>query len=266
MIRQLIAAGVVVLGATGAAQPPAGERLVKVYGDLATAERVAIIVPGSDTTAATFENSTHRPGGAARALLAEARRLDPGARVAVVAWLGYDSPATWSTDVLTEGAADDGARALRQEVTGLRARTSAPISLLCHSYGSVVCAKAAPGLPLADVALFGSPGTTRPTAAALTSGPADSSGPADASGGSWSSGGDAPRVWAGRQDRDWVSYVPDLKIGPFGFGGDPMDPAFGARLFATGPGGHSDYFTPGTASLRNLALITLGRAAEVSHG
>ena len=248
MIRRLIALGAVVLAATGSAQPPAGERLVKVYGDLATAERVAIIVPGSDTTVATFENSTSRPGGAARALLAEARRLDPGARVAVVAWLGYDSPATWSTDALTESAADDGARALRQEVTGLRARTSAPISLLCHSYGSVVCAKAAPGLPLADVALFGSPGTTRPTAAALTS------------------GGPIPKVWAGRGDHDWVSYVPDLKIGPFGFGGDPMDPAFGARIFATGAGGHSDYIASGTASLRNLALIALGRAAEVSHG
>ncbi|TDC03060.1 hypothetical protein E1267_27495 [Nonomuraea longispora] len=64
--------------------------------------------------------------------------------------------------------------------------------LLCHSYGSVVCAKAMPGLPVSDVA------------------------------------------------------------------------AFGARVFDAGSGGHSDYFAPGTASLRNLTMIALGRSGQVT--
>jgi hypothetical protein len=50
-----------------------------------------------------------------------------------------------------------------------------------------------------------------------------------------------------------------------GFGTDPMSPGFGARVFATGGGGHSDYFRPGSVSLRNLAWIALGDPAEVTR-
>jgi len=44
-----------------------------------------------------------------------------------------------------------------------------------------------------------------------------------------------------------------------------MDPAFGARMFATGSGGHSNYFKPGGISLRNLAYIALGDTAAVTR-
>ncbi len=58
----------------------AGQGLaVEVFGNLATATRVAILVPGSDTTLATFDSrGTASPGGGAAALAAEARKLDPG--------------------------------------------------------------------------------------------------------------------------------------------------------------------------------------------
>src|SRR5690606_34760969 len=146
--------------------PPAQSsgRLVRVYGDVAAADRVAVIVPGADITLDTFDTGSHRPGGAARALLAEASRQSPGTRLADVACLGYESPPTWSLDVLTDSAAREGARALRRTVTGLRRETRAPIALLCHSYGSVVCAKAAAtGLPVADLVLTASPGSEFPT-------------------------------------------------------------------------------------------------------
>ncbi|MEU7894779.1 alpha/beta hydrolase [Nonomuraea sp. NPDC049152] len=241
MVRKFLAGGALLLGVAAFAMPVSpGERLVKVYGDLATADRIAVIVPGSDTTAATFESGTHRPGGAARALLAEARRIEPGTRLAVVAWLGYDSPPMWSLSALTDVAAEGGARALRAQVLSM---PKVPVSLLCHSYGSVVCARAVPGLPVADLAVFGSPGM----------------------GGARTASAVGPRVWAGRGASDLIANVPHLKIGPVGFGRDPMDHAFGARIFATGPGGHSDYFDSGTASLRNLALIALGRGGEVAR-
>ncbi|HLN69635.1 MAG TPA: alpha/beta hydrolase, partial [Streptosporangiaceae bacterium] len=65
-----------------------------VIGNLATATRVAILVPGSDTTLATFfSRGPASPGGGAFALAAEARRLDPGERLAIIAWLGYPAPA-----------------------------------------------------------------------------------------------------------------------------------------------------------------------------
>ncbi len=227
-----------------------GDRIVEVYGaDLATARHVAIIVPGADTTAATFETHGGKPysapGGGARALVAEARRLDPAARLAVVAWLGYDTPRTLSLRAATDGAAVAGAPELRRTVAAVRSATGAPISLLCHSYGSVLCAKALPGLPVADVAVFGSPGLGVARAAELRS-------PA--------------RLWAGRARGDWVRFVPSVRIGPLGFGADPTAPAFGARVFAAGSGGHGDYLKPGGVALRNLALIALGRGGEVTRG
>ena len=79
---------------------------IEVIGDLATAKRVAIIVPGSDTSLATFDSrGTASPAGAAAALAAQAHRLDPGAHLAVVAWLGYSTPDTLSPGVLTSGDA-----------------------------------------------------------------------------------------------------------------------------------------------------------------
>lgn len=224
--------------------PPAQSsgRLVRVYGDVAAADRVAVIVPGADITVDTFDTGSHRPGGSARVLLAEASRQSPSTRLAVVAWLGYESPPTWSLDVLTDSAAREGARALRRTVTGLRRETRAPIALLCHSYGSVVCAKAAAtGLPVADLVLTASPGSEFPTAAFTTA-----------------------RVWAALGTNDWMRFVPKTRLGPLGFGHDPTHPAFGARLFDAGQAGHSDYFRPDTLSLRNLSRIALGHADQVT--
>ncbi|WP_405150872.1 alpha/beta hydrolase family protein [Sphaerisporangium sp. NBC_01403] len=226
--------------------PGSGYRMTEVFGDLATADRVAVIVPGSDVTRATFDGGRRKPystpAGAARALTAEARAIDPKSRTAVVAWLGYDSPPPISLAVATDDAATDGAEALRRTVAEIRTRTRASVTLLCHSYGSVVCAKAMPGLPVDDVVVFGSPGLGVSDASAL---------------------GSTARLWAGRGAKDWMRFVPSVKLGPLGFGADPVHPSFGARVFAAGPGGHSDYFQPGSLSLRNLTLITLGRTSEV---
>jgi Alpha/beta hydrolase len=220
---------------------------VEVVGDLATARRVAVLVPGADTTPATFDSrGTASPGGGARALYDEARRLSPGARLAVVAWLGYDAPATVSLDVLTAGRADQGARALRPLVSWLGTR-GAGVALLCHSYGTVVCGRAAEKRELAgdvtDLAVFGSPGLTVSSASSLHTG---------------------ARLWAGRASGDWMRFVPNVRVLGVGFGADPAAPGFGARRFAAGGGGHSDYLSPGGVSLRNLALIALGRTTDVA--
>jgi hypothetical protein len=44
-----------------------------------------------------------------------------------------------------------------------------------------------------------------------------------------------------------------------------VSPSFGARVFAAGPGGHSDYFRPGSVSLANIARIVLGATSEVTR-
>lgn len=223
---------------------PRGQGMAAVViGDLATASRVAIMVPGSDTTLSTFfSRGSASPGGGAVALADEARRLQPGARLAVIAWLGYQAPATLSVQVATSDDAKAGAQALRPLVVAL-ARDGDQVALLCHSYGSVVCGAAAAGLPVTDIAVFGSPGMDVPSVAAL---------------------GTKARVWAGRGSRDWIRFVPHVQVFGFGFGNDPMAAGFGARVFAAGSGGHSDYLDPGSDSLRNLTEIALGNPAAVT--
>jgi Alpha/beta hydrolase len=215
-----------------------------VIGNLATARRVAIVVPGSDTTLGTFFSRGYAsPGGGAAALAAQADKLEPGAPLAIIAWLGYTAPATLSPAVLTSGDAGAGAQALRPLVLALAGHGD-QVALLCHSYGSVVCGLAAPHLPVTDIAVFGSPGMDASSAASL---------------------GTNVRVWAGRESGDWIGSVPHVRLLGLGFGTDPTSPGFGARIFATGTGGHSDYLRPGSVALRNLAYIALGDPAAVTR-
>ena len=224
---------------------PRGQGLaVEVVGDLATATRVAILVPGSDTSLTTFDTrGTASPDGGAAALAGQVRKLDPGAHLAVVAWLGYATPSTFSPGVLTSGDAQDGARTLRSFVSELT-RDGRQVALLCHSYGSVVCGLAAPRLAVTDIAAFGSPGMDASTAASLDS-------PA--------------RIWACRGADDWIGSVPHVQILGLGFGEDPTAPAFGASIFSCGDANHSGYFREGSVSLRNLAYIALGDPAGVTR-
>ncbi|MDN3026445.1 alpha/beta hydrolase [Streptomyces sp. S.PB5] len=225
-------------------------RATEVLGDLTNAGHIAVLVPGSDTSLDTYARF-HK---AAAALHTQLTRTDP--RTAVIAWLGYETPATISPTVTTTGRADEAAPQLRKFMSELRAVVGGhpTVSLLCHSYGSVVCARAAgtdddaTGLDATDLVLLGSPGTGADTAAALHT---------------------RARIWAARGADDWVAEVPHIRTGFFGitvgFGTDPMSPAYGAHTFAAGGGGHSDYFAPGSVSLTNLARIVLGDTSEVTR-
>ncbi|NEB81760.1 hypothetical protein G3I40_42085, partial [Streptomyces sp. SID14478] len=211
------------------------------------ADRIAVLVPGSDTSLDTYDR--FRAGA-----LALHERL--GGRAAVVAWLGYETPGTVSAAVTTTARAEAAAPELVAFVRELRTISGASsVSLLCHSYGSVVCGRAASGFTggaaVRDLVLCGSPGTGADTAAGL---------------------GTTATVWAGRGADDWIAGVPHVRTDLFGlfdsslgFGADPVSRAFGAHLFAAGDGGHSDYFAPGSRSLDSLARIVLGRATEVTH-
>ena len=224
---------------------PRGSGLAaEVIGNLATAKRVVILVPGSDTSLTTFDTrGTASPQGGALALAAQARRLDPGNHLAIIAWLGYNTPGLLSPAVMTSGDAGQGASALRPLVDAL-ARHGYQVALICHSYGSVVCGLAAPHLPVTDIAVVGSPGMDVSSVRAMHT---------------------SARVWAGREASDWIRNVPHIQFLGLGFGQDPMDSAFGARIFATGSGGHSNYFKPGGISLRNLAEIALGNTTAVTR-
>ncbi len=216
---------------------------VEVVGDLRTANRVAVLVPGVGSDLRHLD--TH--GGvaaAAHALQAEAVRQEPGARLAVIAWAGYATPAEPDASAMQGTLARDGAQRLSKFLGGLTAYTSAPIRLFCHSYGSVVCGMTPLPRQVGDIVVFGSPGVRARTARELSP---------------------TARVWAALAEGDPMRWLPTMRVGDYGHGPNPVDPAFGARVLATaGAHGHSGYFDPHSESLRNFARIALGRDDEVS--
>jgi hypothetical protein len=232
---------------------PRGRGLVtEVWGDLATAQRIAVLVPGSDADLGHFDQSgdpLRSPAGMARALYAEEHAQSPGTRTAVIAWTGYVTPQGLGPDAVTSRLADAAAPRLHRLLGGLEqtAHPEAPPALLCHSYGSVVCGTTAPTLHAAqptDVVAFGSPGMGVDSAAEL---------------------GTGVQVWAARNPGDWIGNVPYLEVGGLGHGADPTTHAFGAvSISSLGANGHTGYLAENTESRHNFAAIALGHYGDVT--
>ncbi|MGW4895681.1 alpha/beta hydrolase [Kitasatospora sp. NPDC004240] len=239
---------------------PRGRGLItEVWGDLSDAERISVIVPGSDADLGHFDQTAdplRSPAGMARALLTEERRQAPGTRVAVIAWTGYVTPSGLGPDAVTSRLADVAAPRLGRLLAGLKetTRPDAPPALLCHSYGTVVCGTAAPDIPRAaaspsdtsgitDVVVFGSPGMGVESGTELGAG---------------------VHVWATRNGSDWIGNVPYLEVGGLGHGADPTSSDFGSeQISCAGSSGHNGYFAADSDSLRNFAAISLGHYDSV---
>jgi Alpha/beta hydrolase len=227
---------------------PRGDgQVIEVFGDLESARHVAVIVPGSGWSLRNLTGTGGRrhgadPIAAAEALRGQLERLDRAARVAVVMWLGYDPPERIDRQAMRSERAEAGARALSRFVQGLP--PGAHVSLLCHSYGAVVCGHAAAGVRVADLVALAAPGMDVASARAL---------------------GTSARVWAARVGNDPMRWVPYARVAGFGHGADPTGRRFGARVLRTGTAsGHDGYYTPGTELLTNLARIVLERTSEVT--
>ncbi|WP_426403512.1 alpha/beta hydrolase [Streptomyces sp. R-07] len=212
------------------AHDPRGRgQVALVYGDLARAEHVAVIVPGSDVDAGHVKPLAD--------MASELRRAT-GGRTAVVAWAGYTTPVGVGLDAATGRLAEAGADRLIRFTDGLAAVGAAEPSVFCHSYGSVVCGLAAHQLKAKDLVVFGSPGMRAENVSEL---------------------GTSARVWAAKDPTDWIDRIPNVEFAGLGHGADPTDPAFGARLIpAEDAAGHGGYFAPGTSSLRSFAAIAEG--------
>ncbi|GGS46919.1 MULTISPECIES: alpha/beta hydrolase [Streptomyces] len=230
--------------------PEGSGRVAEVFGNLRRADRVSVVVPGVDTDLLTFQRTQRKysaPVGMAEALHAAERAASPSTRTAVIAWADYTAPSGLGIDSATAMRAVEGAARLNTLVRALPG--DKPVSLFCHSYGSVVCGVAARSLPdrVADIAVAGSPGMRVEKAAQLHT---------------------TARVWAMRDADDWIQDVPYLEVGGLGHGADPVSAGFGARvLSAQGAKGHAGYFEPGTASLMNFAEIGVGayRSVHCAH-
>lgn len=228
---------------------PSGRgQAAEVFGDLDRAERVSVVVPGVDTNLLTLERTGSKtnaaPVGMAKSLYAAEHSAHPGVRTAVIAWADYVAPVGIGIDSALGNLAERGAVRLDALVTSLPG--TAPVSLFCHSYGSVLCGVAADELPgrVTDIAVAGSPGMRVDNAGQLHT---------------------RANVWAMRDHGDWIKDVPNLEVGGLGHGADPVDPDFGARIASAGDAiGHSGYFEPGTESLGNFASIGAGDYASVT--
>ena len=227
--------------------PEGSGRIAEVFGDLTTAQRVSVVVPGVDTDLLTFQKtyrSYSAPVGMAKSLYAAERRASPATRTAVIAWADYTAPSGLGMEAATGLRAEEGAVRLNALLRALPGR--APVAMFCHSYGSVVCGVAAHGMPrrVADIAVAGSPGMRAANASRLDT---------------------KARVWAMRDATDWIQDVPYLEFGGLGHGADPVSADFGSRVLAArNAQGHAGYFQPGTDSLRNLAEIGVGAYGAVT--
>lgn len=226
---------------------PAGDGIaVEVIGDLPAADRIAVLVPGVATTLRDFDRglggvARRAPAVQARVLYRTLRTADPSARVAVVAWLGYDTPDGIGLDSVREARARTGAAALTSFVHGLHAqRPEAAVTLIGHSYGAIVVGLAAPHLPeVGDLVALGAPGMGAGRAADL--------------------GG--ARVWSALAAGDWIRRIPQVRLFDLGHGRRPSSPEFGARRLPTaGVPGHDYYLSPGSSTLDALAPVVLGRS------
>jgi Alpha/beta hydrolase len=234
--------------------------VVEVLGDLANAERIVFVIPGMTNTLENYETDLLPK---AQAVKAEMEHQQPGVRVAVVVWLGYDTPdlsLSGLRDAANSKVAKDGAAALLKDLKQVRAlNVRAPITLIGHSYGSVVVGQAMKsGLDAYGVdnaIAVGSPGMDADDRQELKS-PRTRLWAAKASGPSIEPilPGVLPATGVVlKPPRDLVAYAPV-------HGEDPSASGFGATRFdAQDAKSHGDYFRKGTDSLKAMAAIALGR-------
>jgi pimeloyl-ACP methyl ester carboxylesterase len=232
--------------------PRGNGRIIEVFGDLGAADRIAVLVPGVANRADNFNTGLgdvreRAPAVQARALYDATRAAAPGQHVAVIAWLGYDAPQGVGRSAAREELATAGAAMLGGFTRDLAIlRPSAQVTVIGHSYGSVVAGLAAAQMPaqVKDLVVVGSPGMGVSRAADLHT---------------------SARVWAGQSTQDWIYWVPAFQIWGAGHGTTPTTQGFGDRVFGTrGVTDHDQYLTSGTQSLANIVEILLGRDASVS--
>ena len=216
-----------------------GGRIAEVIGNLDTAKHVGVYVPGIRSSLGNFDEMA----ADAANLWNQATEL-AAESVAMVSWLGYRTPD------LAQAPGDEiaiaGAPALRDLIAGLLLRKKVTTTVVAHSYGSLLAGFALrDGLRIDSLVTLGSPGMGVNSATELHL-PAGT------------------RIFAARAPGDAVGWSE-------AFGRDPANSRFGATRIATGtpgqggPTGHTAYLHGATEITRNLALILVGRFAQVTR-
>ena len=177
-------------------------RAVEVIGDLATATRVAVLVPGADTTLATFDS---RGTGVARRRGRPSRRGPP-----------RDPGPDWPS---SPGSATTPRHAQPEVIT----RATPTRAQAAAAAGRVAGVARRPGRAAVPQLRLGGlrPGRAAQPGRSPTSRCSAAPG-LDAS--SAAPLGTRARVWAGRGAGDWTAHVPHVRFLGLGLGPDPVGP------------------------------------------
>jgi len=215
-----------------------------LFGDLEGARHVAVMVPGVGDGTNLCDDWLPQ----ARNLFQEAESTDEAEPTAVVLWKGYDNPA----DILAAAAgtiacSDDlvtAAGDLTAFVASLSLRTDQTLTVIAHSFGSIVtgAALADCDLEVTDVVVAGSPGMTV----------------------------DELRQLHVDQSHFFSEQAPGDAVAELGiFGAAPTSPTFGGTRMRTnapdhtGVEAHSEYFEVGSEALENIADVVTGQYSEI---
>lgn len=247
-------------------------RAVISIGNPDKAANTAVIVPG--TSASVRDGWLSDGHNDAMNLYDQSLHAAPGEPTAVVSWMGYDTPESFTDpNIANTGLARAGGDTLAWDVNSLsvshEAGTAQHLTVAGHSYGSTTVADAFAnsGMRADDAILLGSPGTDVAQSAAdfhLDGGQVYI--------------GDAstdPVGWLGQMGHTLPSDLNDTlgnMMGPSaGLGTDPASDDFDATRFRAevpgadmiDPSDHSYYYTPGSESLRSMTEIVTGNGGRL---
>lgn len=227
-------------------------KAIVALGNPDQARHTAVFVPGMGVALDDSGSEVGRMRDLWAAARGNGRDARPRGDVATIAWLGYDAPDSLDR-ALSPDDAKEAAPVLSRFVGGLRTThdpaSADHVTVIGHSYGSLVVGEAAQGNPALradDIVAVGSPGMHAHDAAQL--------------------GTDPDHVWVAQAAGDRVPTMGGLAYALPGTGVTPTDRAFGANRFTTdGSSGHSSYWdTEHPDSLENQAAIVAGRYNDVS--
>ncbi len=236
-------------------------------GNPDTAQNTAVVVPG---TGSSLRDGWLSDGHDDGIHLNEQSKLgNPAAETAVISWMGYDAPDSFSDPrIATPWLARDGGELLAADVNGLSSTHlgTSHVTVIGHSYGSTTVADAfaGSGMKANDAVLIGSPGTDLAKSAADF----------HLNGGHVYVGAAStdPVSWFGTPGSgatNWLNQELGSPLGPLaGLGTDPAGDAYGSVRFHAEVAGseglkfndHSHYYDSGSESLRAMVDIASGNA------
>ncbi|HEY7483334.1 MAG TPA: alpha/beta hydrolase [Streptosporangiaceae bacterium] len=228
-------------------------RAVVAVGNPDHAKHTGVLVPGWGNNLDGFGTTLDRANR-----LQDLSSQYADGNVSTIAWLGYDPPLNaeeWA-------AGQQGAPALNATVDGLRqaqadAGTNSQVTVIGHSYGSTLVGEAAKngGLHANDIVVAGSPGTHVSHASDLHVGANHV----------WSEVGSSDPIPAVGKAAHGGMPEPSGHYDPSVSNVLPSDPRFGGNRMQTDTGGHTEYWTPNSESMKNQARVIAGRYNDVTH-